>query len=142
MAWSPNDFEGGFVARILASSAVSDIVDDRMLPLAEAANPGYPCIVYETSYDFDPALDGGVWKATVDIFSFSKSYDGACTLANAIRGAMEGSGSDGGRNFACGTNVTVRHWITSSINRSDFSELTDVPIYAVLLRCDALLDTV
>lgn len=139
MAWSPNTFEGGFVARILASSSVSDIVEDRMLPLAEAANPGYPCIVYETSYDFDPALEGGLWKATVDLFSFSKSYNNACTIADAIRGAME-EAADSGRNFECGTGIPVRHWVTLSINKSDFSEFTDVPIYAVLLRCEALLD--
>ena len=140
MPWSPTDFEAGFRARLLAAAPVAALIGDRILPLAEAANPGYPCMTYTASYNREPDMQGGPWRATVDLFCLSTSSDQAGALAKAAREAMDVESSDKGLNFACGTGITVTHWRVLSINKDDYTELTDAPIFVVLLGCDALLD--
>ena len=79
-------------ARLLAVTAVTDLVGTRVYPLLLPQDPTYPAIRYQQitgTRESAMGSDVGLVEATEQVDSYDSTYAGARVLAEAVRAALQ-----------------------------------------------------
>lgn len=132
MSWR-TDFEAGMITQLRSIGTVLAECGDRVLMGSAHEQMQKPLVVVDVSYRRDLALETSEWVAEVLLMVWHAGYDEAYVIADAIYDGMEGTNM-------LFQGVKVLHWRAVQIEPVQVDLDSNVKIFGVMMRCEALID--